>query len=363
MKITLFCMLLTSLLFTSCLKEDPINTPFDSFQPREISDGLIISSPDNEGINEVKLNQIYNDVYSDENLWSMRSMLVFKNGKLVSEAYLKDQDDITTRHLIWSSTKQVLGIITGIALEEGLISSLDDPISNYLSSELQGHPEKAAITIRQLITMHSGIDFNNDGVSGQTDKLLRQLPDSIVPFILSRPMRNDPGTDFYYNDGDPHLVSAIIQKAVGKPTGEWADEVFFSKIGVTNLNWVSYKDGTSQGGYGIETTPRELGKIAMCVANKGSFEGQQIVAADYIAEMISERVKVTEDYSFGYYWWFDPNRDIHFTWGHGGQFAFIVPSESLVVVITSIPNTQGDYQIQADEVLPIVDRIIEACNN
>ena len=64
---------------------------------------------------------------------------------------------------------------------------------------------------------------------------------------------------------------------------------------------------------------------------------------------------------FGYYWWFDTTRNIHFTWGHGGQFAFIVPDNQLIVVMTSIPNTQGDYQIQADEALLVVDEIINAC--
>ncbi len=68
------------------------------------------------------------------------------------------------------------------------------------------------------------------------------------------------------------------------------------------------------------------------------------------------------DYQFGYYWWLDTKRNIQFTWGHGGQFAFIVPDQDLIVVMTSIPNTQGDYQIQADEALPVVDQIIEACN-
>ncbi len=353
---------LLTLVLSSCMKDDPMNLVFESMQPREINDGLDLSSPQNEGIDADRLNQIYEDVYSDQNLWSMRSLLVFKNGKLVSEAYLKNQEDITNRHLIWSSTKQVLGIMTGIALDKGIISSLDDPISDYLFTELKEHPEKAGITIRQLLTMHSGIDYNNDGIGGQTDKLLRQIPDSIVPFILSRPMRNNPGTDFYYNDGDPHLVAALIQNAIGKPMDEWAHEVFFSQIGANNLNWVRYKDRTTLGGYGIETTPRELGKIALCVANQGKFNGKQVIPSGYLVDMLAEHVKVSEDYSFGYYWWKDPSRNVHFTWGHGGQFALIVPAESLVVVITSIPNTQGDYQITADEVLPIVDKIIDACN-
>ena len=82
-----------------------------------------------------------------------------------------------------------------------------------------------------------------------------------------------------------NLYLAIIQNATGKPTDLWADEVFFSKIGVRNYNWVRYKDGTTLGGFGIETTPRELGKIALCVANHGIYNNQQIVPAEWITEM------------------------------------------------------------------------------
>ena len=356
--ITLF----TFVFLFSCLKEDPLNKPFESYVPVEFGDGLVTSTPQAENMDPDKLTRIYAKAYEDENLWSMRSLLVFRNGRLVSESYFKDDNDIINHHLIWSSTKQVMGILSGIALEHDLIASLDDPISTYLPSIPEKYPEKSGITIRHLITMLSGNDYNNDGVSGQTDKVLRQIPDNITEYVLSRPMRADPGAEFFYNDGDPQLMSAILQNVAGKPTDEWADEVLFSKIGVTNYNWVRYKDGTTLGGFGIETTPRELGKIALCVANYGRFNGEQVIPANWIAEMTSPQVNLSADFDFGYYWWLDTQRDIHFTWGHGGQFAFIVPAHSLVVVITSIPNTQGDYQIQADEALPIVDEIIKACN-
>lgn len=316
--------LILSLALTACMKDEPVNMPFTSFEPREIEDGLSLSTPMEEGMNAEKLRSVYEASYADENLWSLRSLLVFKNNKLVAESYLKDENDITTRHLIWSCTKQVMGILTGITLDNEFISSIEDPISDYLPEVLSDHPEKAGITIRELITMHSGIDYNNDG--------------------------------------DPQLISAIIQSATGKPADEWADEALFSRIGVWNYNWVRYKDGTSLGGFGIETTPREMAKIAMCVADSGRANGQQIISAEWITEMTSAQIEVSDEYAFGYYWWIDPSRNIHFTWGHGGQFAFIVPDHQLIVVMSSIPNTQGDYQIQADEALPVVDEIIKACD-
>ena len=159
----------------------------------------------------------------------------------------------------------------------------------------------------------------------------------------------------------PILISALIQKVVDMPTDEWADKVLFSKIGLSNYNWIRYKDGVTFGGFGIETTPRELAKFALTVADDGNWRGQQVIDSNWILEMTSPQVETGFDYGFGYMWWLDATRNTYFMWGHGGQFAFIVPDQNLVVIMTSFPNTQGDYQINADEALPIVDEIIQAC--
>ena len=350
-------------LLSSCIKEEPLNLHFDGYQPENTGDGLKISSPEAEGVDPLVMNSVYTDIYEDENLWPLRSFLVFRNGKLLAESYMKDKSYMTEKQLIWSSTKQVLAVVTGVAIEKGIINSIEDPISDYLGEELEGHPEKAGITIKQLITMHSGIAFSNDGIGGETDQLLQGKADEIVPFILSLPMRNTPGTDFHYNDGDPHLLAAVLQKAAGKALNEWADENIFSRIGISNLHWVEYKDGTTLGGYGIETTPREMAKLALCVADSGAYRGDQIIPANWIKEMTSiYSTETITGYSAGYYWWIDPSREIHFTWGHGGQFAFIIPSKNIVIVATSIPNTQGDYQVSADELMPYIDRIIASSN-
>ena len=351
---------LSLLILNGCLKDDALNLQFTSYEPKDINDGLAISNPTDQNVNGELLNDIYNNIYNDENLWSLRSLLVFRNGNLISEAYLKDDADIMQRHIVWSCTKQVIGVVTGIAIDKGLIVDVNNPISDYFDSEIQNHQDKADLTIRNLLTMKSGIDYSNEE---QTDELLRQIPDNSVEFILNRPINSPQGTEFHYNDGNPHLMSALIQKMAGKPVDEFADEWLFSKIDITNYNWLRYKDGVSLGGFGIETTPRELSKIALCVADRGKWKGQQIISSDWIDEMTSVQTQINNfDYSFGYLWWIDESRDIYFMWGVGGQFAFIVPEKNLVVVMTSFPNTKGEYEIQADEALSIVDRIIDASN-
>lgn len=354
------CILLLLAISYGCLKDDPLNLPFKSFEPREIGDGHKLSDPAAENMDQDALMEIYRDVYEDENLWPLRSVLVFRNGKLVSEAYLKDENDITNRHLIWSCTKQVLAVIAGIAVDSGVIVDINDPISDYFNEELAGDPAKGFITIRNLVTMQSGIDYHNDGEDGQTDKILRQVPDHVAEYILGLPFNNSQGNAWDYHDGNPMLVASLLQKKLGRPLDEWAGEVFFSRIEMSNYRWMRYKDGVTLGAFGIETTPREFAKVALCVADSGRWKGSQVVSAAWIKDMLSTQIYTDRfGFTFGYYWWIDSTRNMRFSWGHGGQFAFILPDKALVIVTTSIPNTQGEYQIKVDEVLPYVDRIID----
>ncbi|HXH18819.1 MAG TPA: serine hydrolase [Chitinophagales bacterium] len=348
----------------SCLKENELKKPFQTFVPQEIHDGWTLSSPSAEGVDSIQLADIYRDVHENEDLWQIRSLVVFRNGKLVAESYMKSDADRTKPVAIWSCTKQVMGVLTGIAIEKGLIGSVRDSVSKYLPDELQNHPDKKNITIEELLTMRSGIAYSNDGLKGHTDDLLRNLPDNSVEFILDLFMDAAPGTEFHYNDGNPHLLSAIFQKLTGKPTDVWADEVLFSKLNLTNYHWHRYRDGVTFGAFGILTTPREFAKVAQCVMNKGNFNGVQVADSAWISEMLYPLVTIPEqeDISFGYFWWIRPSRNIFYMNGHGGQFAFAIPSKNLLVAITAEPNTQDEFQISDDEALEIVDRIIKACN-
>jgi CubicO group peptidase (beta-lactamase class C family) len=348
-------LLILILLLTSCLKEEQLKKPFTSYSPRQINDGWQISTPATENIDAAELSEIFKDFHADENIWQARSLLVFRNGKLVAESYTKDESDITTPRAIWSATKQVVGLLTGIALDNQIIKSVNDPISDYLS-ETDLFLDKKDIRIEDLLTMRSGISYSNDGLGGQTDDILRQIPDKITDFILGRPLANDPGEKVQYKDCDPQLVSAIIQAECGKSTDLWANDVLFSKLEIENLIWNKYKDGVTLGGFGILTTPREMAKFGQCVLDSGQWKGNTIVSKEWIKQMTSVRVQDIYGYQFCYLWWKDNSREMTYMSGHGGQYVCIIPSKNLIVVMTAEVNTQGDFQF-GKEAFAWVDRI------
>ena len=206
--------------------------------------------------------------------------------------------------------------------------------------------------------MRSGISYSNDGLSGQSDDILRQLPDKSTDFILGRPLQDNPGVNAQYKDCDPQLISAVIQAQCGKSTAEWAKEVLFDKLEIKNLRWNSYKDGVTLGGFGILTTPRELAKFGQCVLDSGAWKGETIVSKEWIEQMTTVRIPDMYGYRFCYLWWRDISRGMTFMWGHGGQYVCIIPSKNLIVVMTAEVNTQDDFQFH-NGAFDWVDRIVQ----
>ena len=350
-----FLILLFSFLSITCLTDDPLKIPFQSFTPVNLGDGWEIATPDEAGIDGEALKEVYSYVHEDNNFWQIRSLLVFRNNKLVAESYMKDRDDRTNLHPIWSCTKQVMGILTGIAIEKGFIS-INDTILDHLPM-VSKYPEKSEITIENLLMMKSGIKFNN---SNDNDKFGRGEKLDSLEYVLSFSMEATPGAKFRYKDADPHILSVIFQERTGKTTSDWAREVLFDKIGITRLEWVNFY-GNTFGAFGILTIPREMGKIGQLVANNGMWNGEQIVSKYWIDEMTTAKVPPNEthniDIAFGYQWWKDIERNVNFTWGHGGQFILINRDKNLIVVITSERHPMDEFSLPVYDALSIYDMI------
>jgi len=364
LKIKLFTVITFCVIATSCLKEDNLKLPFETFVPKNINDGWELSTPSQEDINEAELKEIYKYYHESKDLWQVRSLLVFRNNKLVAESYTKNPKEITQMVPMWSCTKQVMGILTGIAIQQGIIDDINDNIQKYLFEEISRFPNKGAITIRNLLQMESGIAFENGGFNGESNQLLREIHSNSLDFILGLPAPYSPGEHFNYNDGDPHIISAILQRRTGKTTRDWAKEVLFQKINFKNYTWVTYKDGITMGAFGISSTPREMAKIGHLVLNKGYWNEEQIVNSAWLEEMTSTKVSIEKTKSwgksFGYQWWVDDNRRVFFMGGKGGQYVFIKPSKNLIMVTTADPN--DEYMFDMDTALGIFDRIDRITN-
>jgi CubicO group peptidase (beta-lactamase class C family) len=261
-----------------------------------------------------------------------------------------------------SASKSVLSLLVGIALEEGHLDSLRQPIGPFFPEILEGAPRKQQITLRDLLTMRAGLEstsFGNYGAWVTSDNWVRDA--------LERPLIRPPGQgEMIYSTGTSHLVAVILAKAVGRPLRAYAQAKLFDPLGVTIRSWQQDPQGYYFGGNNMALTPTALLRVGRLIAQEGRFQGRQVIPADWIERATRTYVtKTYRDFKYGYFWWIEnfAARRVVFAWGYGGQFVFIVPEIDLVIACTSSltnrPPGTGDhtgrvFRMLEDAVLPAV---------
>ena len=297
----------------------------------------------------------------------LRSLLVVKDGRLVVEEYFNgSQGD---RHDVRSVTKSVVSALTGLLIERGDLGTVNDPIGGYLDSLVSDmEPAKAAITIDHLLTMASGLEWDESGGFGDYVQWLRS--DDHLGYVLGKPLVADPGSQYNYNSGAVHLLGVVLEQATGKRLPELADELLFSRIGISRSRWEPLRGGFHNGGAGLDLRPRDLARFGQLYLQKGESAGSPVLPAEWVARSSAARYDWRFDsgalrgISYGFLWWVVPEavEPLYFAWGFGGQYVVIVPAMNLVIVTTTnwpgMGAEAGAYERQTMDLL--VDYIIPA---
>jgi CubicO group peptidase (beta-lactamase class C family) len=193
------------------------------------------------------------------------SLLIARHGRIVLEAYYAPYNG-ELPHLINSSTKAVVGSLIAMLLKDGTLDSLDHPVLDFFPGrDIANLDErKQAITVRHLLNMTSGLDWDEGLGGGKEQSLLelRRSPDW-VQYILDRPSAHAPGETFYYNSGGSHLLSAIITKLTGKSAADYANEKLFGPLGIAAPAWGHDPQGISTGGFGLWLKPRDMAQLSV----------------------------------------------------------------------------------------------------
>lgn len=271
----------------------------------------------------------------------MRSLLVVKDGRLVVEEYFgtSGPDDL---HDVRSVTKSVVSALTGVALARGDIGSLDDPISDYLGSLLPDlEPDKGAITIRHLLTMTSGFEWDESGGAGSYNEWIRS--GDHLGFLLRKPFTAPPGAEFTYNSAAVHLLGVVLEQATVMQLPTLARFALFEPMGISVSRWEQLGGGYYNGGAGLDLRPRDLARFGQLFLQDGSSGGRQIIPADWIRFSTEERFDwrmhsgALRGISYGSLWWVVPgtSEPLYFAWGYRGQYVVVVPDLQLVVVATN----------------------------
>jgi CubicO group peptidase (beta-lactamase class C family) len=206
--------------------------------------------------------------------------------------------------------------------------------------------------------MRTGLAYNNDE---DNEGLMVDEPESSIRYFLKGELDYEPGTRFHYSDAPPHLVGAVIQKRTGKTLDQFADEVLFGPLGITDYLWEKHRDGLCYGAFGLYMKPRDMAKIGQLCLQEGKWQGQQIVSADWLREATSIQTNRNSG-PYGYYWWIRPDYNAYTMAGHGGNFIYIVPEKQMVIVFTANPFVDGSIAIQTEEFENLVHQLIESAH-
>ena len=354
--LALFCILIASI--TGCAS--PALTVAPTIGPAQTpvtgqyfpTDGWRTSTPEEQGMDSNKLAQMLSAVQQKH--LSLHSLLVIRNGYIVSETYFGafTQD---TPHQLYSVTKSFIATLIGIAIDKGAIDRTDHRILDFFPEDTIENLDqyKQAITLENLLTMRAGLDWQEGDPAYMA---LAQSPDW-VKFMLDKPMVQPPGTWFNYCSGCSHLLSAILEQTTGMNTLDFAKQNLFQPLGITNVTWDTDAQGIPIGGWGLQLTPRDMAKLGYLYLYNGIWERDQIVSGDWVNRATQTHTETDSELGYGYQWWTYPSLSGYAALGMGGQTVFVIPRSDLVIVTTAdMDNHDEIFQLIEQYIVPAVKK-------
>ncbi len=266
-----------------------------------------------------------------------KAILVFKNDTLIFEQYYDDHD-VNSVSNSFSAAKTVVALLIGIAIEDGNIKSLDEPVGNYLPEFNSQGKEK--ITIRHLLMMASGLDWEESASNPLSENAESYYGTNLRNLVTGQKVVSTPGKTFKYQSGNSQLLGYIVEKATGKSVAEYTQEKIWKRIGTEHDAYWSLDEvnGDEKAFCCMYASARDFGRLGKLILNRGKWGNDQIVPLWYMNEMIQPVKMWTEEnlpnYRYGLHIWTynDDGKPIYYCRGIKGQYLIAVPDQNLVIV-------------------------------
>jgi CubicO group peptidase (beta-lactamase class C family) len=351
---TLICIILTGLV-GGC-----VNTPIApaAEQPSYWPDTeWRTSTPEDQGLDSASILSMLQEIQKKD--LHIHSVLVVRHGYLVTEVYFPPYTR-EIKHPIFSITKSVTSAMTGMAIRDGYIKSIQQNVLDFFPEIAKGTTDKYLkdITLEHLLTMSAG--FNTGTLPDFAGK--DASFDAVEHILTDNSVLSKPGEIFYYDSGLPHVLSTVIEKTSGLTLEEYAQLNLFNPLGIMDFSWQSDPQGITNGSTGLNLRPQDMAKLGYLYLHNGQWKGKQIVPATWVQDSTTKHMETkglmdtAEDDGYGYYWWIDSfgGYSAH---GFGGQYVFVLPKLDMIVVFTgglSDLNFPAPHQLVKTYLLPAV---------
>ena len=295
--------------------------------------------------------QAIQEAFDDGKLEGLHSLVVLHRGEPFVELYFKGDDERwsaplpdvqhgpKTLHDLRSVTKSIVGLLYGIALSEGMVPGLDESVVNQFPQyeDLIADPERQAITVRDVLTMQMGMEWNEDVpyLDKRNSEIAMEWAEDRYRFILEQPMVDKPGKQWRYSGGASALLGGLIAKGAGMSISDYANDKLFGPLGIKEIDWIEGDDGVPSAASGLRLSARDLARIGEMINQGGVWNGRQVVPKDWLDATFTRAVEL-QGLHYGLHWYLasdgDPPRWMS-GFGNGGQRLTVQPHYDLVIVV------------------------------
>ena len=266
-----------------------------------------------------------------------KAFLIFQGDTLIYEKYWDEHHQKTVSNS-FSAAKSVIGMLVGIAIEEGKINSVDDLAGDYIPEFTKNGREQ--ITIRHLLTMSAGFDWVESGKNPLSEAAEGYYGTDLYGLVTRLRVIEKPGIKFNYQSGNTQILGFIIEKATGKSINEYAAEKLWIPLGARNdAFWSLDKEGGDEKAFCcMYATARDYALLGQLILNKGFYNGAQIVPEWYMKKMLDPPYMTTKEkvpnMRYGWHTWVYKNRGnpVYYCRGLMGQYMIAIPNKNRVIV-------------------------------
>ncbi len=336
-----------------------------------VAAALAAAVPPSAKADETAIEQTIRTAFAEGALPGLHAVMVQFEGDTVAEIYFSGEDERwgkalgdrehgpDTLHDLRSVTKSIVGLLYGIALEEGLVPPPDSPLLAQFPEypDLGAEAARARITIGHALSMKMGTDWNEE--LPYTDPANSEIAMELAPdryrFVLDRPMVKEPGEQWTYNGGATAVIARLIARGAGQPIDVYANRVLFEPLGISDFEWVGGKDGEPSAASGLRLTLRDLTKIGQMISKGGRWNERQIVPESWLSQSFTPRETLRTGLRYGYHWWLaqgDGAPRGAAAFGNGGQRLTVnLDSPVVVAAFAGNYNDPNAWRIPVDVIV------------
>ena len=302
------------------------------------------STPEAEGVPTSFLYNLLFELGSAKKS-ELHHFLVLRHGKVICESsfspYRRGE-----WHTTYSMSKTFTGMAIGLLYDDEKLK-LNDKVVDIFGdlTNLWQMVKLRDMTVENLLTMTSGVDFNEGG---------SMVGDEWIKGFLSASLKNNAGKVFDYNSMNTYLLSAIVTKITGMTLYDFLKERIFDKIGISQCFWETSPEGITKGGWGMFIRPEDAAKLGLLYLNKGKWEGEQLISEEYVNMATSKQVE-NEHFGYGYQLWMGCREKSYLFDGMMGQDVRVYPDLDMIIV-----NFAGDSVVfHSGEADAIIEKYME----